>query len=133
MGMISPAKFRGVSETLIGEPRLDSTLAAEYLKRLRAVPEAKALPRLAAELDAIAKAGGDSDAAIKERILGDEELRALVKVIVLLWYLGEIGGPNPYGGRPEHYFQGLFWKIVHAHPPALSGGYSGYWAYPPDN
>jgi len=131
--VISPAEFRRLSKTLIGEPQLDPTLAEQYLQRLRATPEAKALPRLAAELDAIAKAGGDSDAAIKAQILGDDELRALVKAIVLLWYLGKTAGPDPYGGRPEHYFQGLFWKIVHAHPPALSGGYSGHWAYPPDN
>ena len=39
----------------------------------------------------------------------------------------------PEGGRPEHYFAGLFWRVIEAHPPGLSGGYFGHWTYPPDN
>jgi Membrane bound FAD containing D-sorbitol dehydrogenase len=131
--VISPQQFARISEVLTGAEHLDRTLAREYLTRLRAAPEAKALPELAAEFKRIFAATADIDAAIKERILGNDELRALCVVIVLLWYLGEIHGATSAGGHPEHYFQGLFWPVIHAHPPALSGGYSGYWAYPPEN
>jgi hypothetical protein len=130
---ISIEQFSTISEALLGETALDQQLAAEYLERVAAAPEGSALPRLAAELAAILSQGGDPAAAIKAQILGDDQLRALCEVIILLWYLGEIHGQAPTGGHPEHYFRGLFWRVVHAHPPALSGGYSGYWAYPPEN
>jgi Membrane bound FAD containing D-sorbitol dehydrogenase len=131
--MVSLGQFIRLSEALTGEAALDERLANEYLERLVHTPEAKALPKLVAAFEQAMSADGDSNAAIKERILAHDDLRALAVVIVLLWYLGEIHGSEPVGGHPEHYFQGLFWKIVHAHPPALSGGYSGYWAYPPEN
>jgi hypothetical protein len=130
--MVSLSQFIGLSEALTGEAPLDERLAGEYLERLKQAPEAVALPQLVAAFEQ-ALAGEDSEAAITERVFGNDELRGLAGVIVLLWYLGEIHGSKPAGGHPEHYFQGLFWKIVHAHPPALSGGYSGYWAYPPEN
>jgi hypothetical protein len=131
--MVSLNQFVALSEALTGEAPLDANLAGEYLQRVREAPEAAALPRLVGAFEQAVAAGGDTDAAIKERVLAEDDLRALVAVIVLLWYLGEIHGSKPAGGHPEHYFRGLFWRIVHAHPPALSGGYSGYWAYPPEN
>jgi hypothetical protein len=131
--MVSLSQFIQLSEALTGEAPLNAKLAGEYLQRLRGAPEAAVLPQLVAAFEQALAAGGDTDAAIQERVLANDDLRALATVIVLLWYLGEIHGSKPVGGRPEHYFQGLFWKIVHAHPPALSGGYSGYWAYPPEN
>jgi hypothetical protein len=36
-------------------------------------------------------------------------------------------------GSPEQYFRGMMWSVIRAHPPALSGGYFGYWRYPPEN
>jgi hypothetical protein len=133
VSVVSLNQFVRLSEALTGEAPLDEALAGEYLQRLNDAPEAKALPTLVAEFEQLVAAGGDVDGAAKERILGNDDLRALAVVIVLLWYLGEIHGSESIGGHPEHWFRGLFWKIVHAHPPALSGGYSGYWAYPPEN
>jgi hypothetical protein len=131
---ISVEQFLAISRTLIGEPNLDPQLAAAYLERLAGAPEAASLPRLAAELEAIVVRGDRGEhGAIKQKIFGNAELAAISQVIILLWYLGEVHGQAPAGGYPEHYFRGLFWEIVHAHPPALSGGYSGYWAYPPEN
>lgn len=122
-------RFLRLSEALVGESPLDAALAGPYLERIQATAEGADLEALLDEYDAIVAAGGDVDAAITMRIMGHDELRRLARVIIVLWYLGEIGG----GGPAEHYFQGLFWKVVSAHPPGLSGGYFGHWAYPPDN
>jgi hypothetical protein len=129
---VTAERFVAFSEAMLGESQLDHELAAQYLERLKGVPEAAVLDELIATFEEIVVAGG-GDEAIKEQILNRDDLRELVAVILLLWYLGEIHGSVPSGGHPEHYFQGLFWNVIRAHPPALSGGYSGYWAYPPDN
>jgi hypothetical protein len=132
---MTPAKFARISETLTGVTPLDRALAAEYLARVRKTDQAQSLTRLALEYDAIITAGGDVARAITDRILGHDDLRALSLVIIMLWYFGEIHEPGrpAVGGHPEHYFRGLFWEVVQAHPQGLSGGYFGHWAYPPDN
>jgi hypothetical protein len=33
----------------------------------------------------------------------------------------------------EDHFQALMWRVIQAHPPALSGGYFGHWHYPPED
>ena len=132
--MIDP--FLRLSEALTGEAPLDRQLAGEYLQRVRATPEGAHVGRLLAEFAAIEE-GGDTDAAMGGRIMGDTDLRKLVKVIILLWYFGEVaarpGDVPAVDGHPEHYFRGRFWSIVSAHVPGLSGGYFGHWSYPPDN
>jgi hypothetical protein len=122
-------RFLRLSETLTGRSPLDERLAEEYLARVRAAPDGADLEALLDEYDAIVAAGGDLEAAVKHRIMGRDALRKPAKLVILLWYLGEFGE----GGPAEHYFQGLFWDVIHAHPPGLSGGYFGHWSYPPDN
>ena len=34
---------------------------------------------------------------------------------------------------PEDYFESLVWRVIQAHPRALSGGYFGHWHYPPED
>jgi hypothetical protein len=131
--MIPVERFVRLSETLTGIEPLNRTLAAQYLDRLVGVPEAKSLPLLASTVEQILAARGDTDAEITHRILGDEDLRALTKIIVLVWYLGDAPSLKSADQFPQHHFQGRFWDVIHAHPPALSGGYFGHWAYPPDN
>jgi hypothetical protein len=123
------ATFLGLSEALTGRSLLNRDLADAYLERVRASPDGANLDKLLAEYESILKAGGDIHAAITTRIMGRDELRKVATVILLLWYFGDYG----VGGPAEHYFQGLFWTIISAHPPALSGGYFGHWMYPPDN
>src|SRR5688500_12583781 len=125
--------FLKLSEELTGEAPLNPTLARDYLKRVRAAAEGAHLDALLAEAGAIFEAGGDVQSAIAERIMGDDDLRRVAKVVILIWYFGEIRGAQDVGGHPDHYFQGLFWPIVSAHAPGISGGYFGHWSYPPDN
>src|SRR5262245_3887067 len=123
--------FYTLSVVLTGEPTLHRPLVGGLLQRLRSVPEAAHLDRLAAVYSAIlADVAGDEAKLIGERILDDRDLRTLVKLIVVLWYTGEL--TNSPMSEDEH-FQGIVWRVASAHPPGLSGGYFGHWTYPPDN
>lgn len=130
-------RFRALSVRLLGQNELPVDLAAEYLDRVRAVcPEpGAALFDLLETFGEIVASGGDVDAAIRERIFGDARLRQSARRIIILWYLGELvdDADKSIGGPPEHHFRGLMWEMIHAHPPGLSGGYFGYWKYPPEN
>ncbi|WP_165226244.1 sugar dehydrogenase complex small subunit [Aquisphaera insulae] len=126
-------RFLCLSEALTGFAPLDRALAEEYLGRIEAAPEGANLPDLLDEFDAIVAAEGGAGAAITARIMNVPRFQQTAQVVILLWYLGEIRGQRPAGGRPEHYFSGLFWDVISAHPPGLSGGYFGHWTYPPDN
>lgn len=42
--------------------------------------------------------------------------------------------PRDCGADEElDYFEAAVWRVIQAHPPALSGGYFGYWHYPPED
>lgn len=131
--MSSVERFIRVSEALTGVAPLDPTLAGQYLARIAVAPEGPQLSDLLEEYDAIMAGGGNIDAAITARIMNVPRHQEIAQVVMLLWYLGEIRGQKLEGGYPDHFFQGLFWNVISAHPPGLSGGYFGHWTYPPDN
>jgi hypothetical protein len=126
-------RFLSASEILTGVVPLDRALGAQYLERVQAAPEGADLADMLDEFDAIVAAGGDVEKAVTERVMNMPRRQKVAQVVILLWYLGEVRGQAPAGGRPEHHFQGLFWNVIGAHPPGLSGGYFGHWTYPPDN
>lgn len=129
--------FRALSARLVGQAQVPVEFAAEYLDRIRALgSEADTtLGVLLAAFGEIVAAGGDVDAAIRERIFGEARLRQTARRIIILWYLGELvdESDKAIAGPPAHHFRGLMWEIIHAHPLGLSGGYFGYWKYPPEN
>ena len=76
--------------------------------------------------------------------------KRLNQVILYLWYTSELILPeeiddffNPENksfrkiesksDSPTPYYESLVWKAAKAHPPALTGGYFGYWKYLPEN
>lgn len=126
-------RFLRVSEALTGISALESKLAQEYLDRIAATAEGANLTDLLDEFDAIVGTTEEIEAAITNQIMNVPKRQRLAQVIILLWYLGQIHGQKQEGGYPEHYYQGLFWNVISAHPPGLSGGYFGHWSYPPDN
>jgi hypothetical protein len=119
-------RFHRLSVALTGVTPLDVALAGEYLPSVQAVPNFAALVD---EFDACVAAGGDVDARIRTRIMAVPALLAAAQAVILLWYLGEVRGAT----TAEHYFRGVFWEVIGAHTPGLSGGYFGHWSYPPDN
>lgn len=149
--------FIALSSILIGERNLDPELARKYLDRLLAVTvSGDPMPkRVEALLDAfreIRKGGGDLEEGVRQQIMNNEMLLPIARQIIYLWYTSaflvrsvkpdmivnlETGRPDTSTtlqfGSPEQYFRGLIWSVIRAHPPALSGGYFGYWRYPPEN
>jgi hypothetical protein len=117
-------QFRRLSQTLTGCTPLSLELADRYLDNLADRPEAARLSELGTRLE-----GGEDPSTV----LADPELKELVRLVLVLWYFGLLDITPAKALGPEQYYSGLFWSVVHAHPPGLSGGYSGYWAYPPEN
>lgn len=149
--------FLELSSVLTNEQGLDRGLAEKYLERLLKAPvEGEAMrDRLEALLNVfreIRAGGGDIVEGVRARIINNAALSPLARQIIFLWYTSaflvrskkpdsianlETGRPDSSTtlqfGSPEQYFRGMMWSVIRAHPPALSGGYFGYWKYPPEN
>jgi hypothetical protein len=74
----------------------------------------------------------------------DECLAGVARAITFFLYVGVL--PDAEGQElsaesstkliirePSDYFESLIWRVIQAHPPALSGGYFGHWFYPPED
>lgn len=149
--------FIALSSILIGTRNPDRELAQEYLDRLLAVPVGgdPMLKRVEALLNIfreIRDGGGDLEEGVRQRIINNDAVSPIARQIIYLWYTSaflvrsvkpdtavnlDTGRPDTSTtlqfGTPEQYFRGLMWSVIRAHPPALSGGYFGYWRYPPEN
>lgn len=124
-------RFIRLSEALTGFHPLSSTLAQTYLARLRSEPFGQCIEALLRAFDAMSA----PEREIPDTIFANDNLRPLAEQIILVWYTSAFctDGTNWRFGQPDEYFQALMWTGIHAHPPALSGGYFGYWKYPPEN
>jgi hypothetical protein len=149
--------FITLSSVLIGERNPDRDLAQKYLDRLLAAPVGgtpmrERMEALLNTFREIRAGGGDLEEGVRQRIVNDDALSPVARQIIYLWYTSaflvrvvtppaavnlETGRPDTNTtlqfGSPEQYFRGLMWSVIRAHPPALSGGYFGYWRYPPEN
>ncbi len=95
-----------------------------------------------AELDKLmvaadeALASADPEAKLTVAMEQSAEVRNAVRRLAHLWYAGRLptvqGGADPGFISEEAYFSGLLWRAARAHPPGLSGGYTGHWRYAPD-
>lgn len=149
--------FISLSSILIGEANPDKGLAQKYLDRLLAIsvggdPMNKRVEALLKTFREIQSGGGNLEEGVRQRIINDAVLSPIARQVIFLWYTSaflvrsvkpdeavnlETGRPDTSTtlrfGSPEQYFRGLMWPVIRAHPPALSGGYFGYWRYPPEN
>lgn len=91
--------------------------ARGLLARLREAPEAGALDDLLQTYEGILAEPSGHDELIRERILGVEGLRSVAKMIIILWYTGELLSSKPSPMTEEQHFQALVWNTAHAHPP----------------
>lgn len=132
-------QFITFSEVLTGEADLDRTLARAYLSRIEREPTGAWLPSLLMLFQEILDSGGDVQQLVRERVLDDPVYWPLARQILLLWYTSALRTIDAAGkavwvpGTEEEYFGALIWPAIRAHPPGLSGGYFGHWAYPPEN
>jgi hypothetical protein len=139
------ATFNHLSRVLTGERTLPDRLVALYLDRLGRDPDAAPLLQPLLTRFAAQAAAPDFDAErFRTDISSDPELGPLVRRIVLLWITGAlpevdwVTAAKPeqrlhYLDDPIAFFGALMWPLMAAHVPGLSGGYFGYWRYPPEN
>jgi hypothetical protein len=134
--------FMNLSKVLTGEPKLDRTLANEYLQRLKGQNPAQ----IQKILDEFGKIADDPYLVfeIKRRIVetkepGNEALPSMAQQIIRIWYtseffpLGPDGKPGSVadGGTQKQYYRGLLWKVIQAHAPTHSTQNYGYWTTKP--
>lgn len=130
--------FCVVSRVLTGVVGINARLAAIYLARLKAdVEAAKQLQAFLTASKAVLSAPIEKrEEEARSRLVDAPVLAQLTRRIIVLWYTGKLldGAMNLTDPRsPEEYFGALMWDVMGAHAPGLSGGYFGYWRYPPEN
>jgi hypothetical protein len=130
---MNSAQFHQLSLGLLGEPSLDAGRAEGLLQRFLPAADREDLDRLTVVADGLPLDPEEREKAIRSKIMADPDLRALAKTIIVLWYTGDLLGATASPPTEDQYFAALMWPVARAHPPGLSGGYFGHWAYPPDN
>ena len=126
--------FLELSEIMTGFDSLPPKLGALYqaeLENLFPAPFKQLLEVFAANKSSDP---GNNVEAVGRYIWGDPALQPFAAAVTTLWYNAVLDfGGKKWVAPPEAYFESLLWKAVDAHPPALSGGYFGYWRYAPEN
>lgn len=123
--------FLTLSIALLGDPELPAQGAAELAELLpvQLGPGfAEAIARWAAR-----PADVPAEAWIEAELWADTAARAVCTGIMMAWLFG--AAPTTDSDDPRwaaRWFEGRFWTYAHAHVPGLSGGYFGYWSYPPE-
>jgi hypothetical protein len=129
MSAITKEKFWRLSMVLTGHPELARTLSDEYFDIVAGRVGTAAIEGLLEAAD-----GGQKD--LTELITGHDH-GPIAQTVIRLWFTGIFvppDGTSPMSvQKPEHHFEALLWSDIGAHPPGLSGGYFGYWAYPAEN
>lgn len=125
--------FVALSSYLVAR-QVEADMAALYLARIRAEMPGAPVDELISLFVRLQATSGDLEADVRTQIVESPELGPLVGQIMLLWYTSasEQAGEWKFG-TPEQYFRADVWTVIGAHPPGLSGGYFGYWRYPPEN
>lgn len=127
--------FLELSQILTGFNNLDAKIAEVYYKELHSLNGASLDLLLAAFDSQVKNQPGDPEALIRTNLWSDPTYKSVCQSIILAWYNASItaNGSTIWVGPPELYYESLLWKAVEAHPPAISGGYFGYWRYAPEN
>ncbi len=125
--------FAEMSSKLCGDDSLSLPLAEEYYTCF--LPDTNFIKLLEQYKEIVEQNRGDIISEIEEKLLISPDFRLLIKKIIMLWYLGYSDAITGDLKGEKHYFhyEALVWKVIHAHPPGLTGGYYGYWAYKPEN
>lgn len=63
--------------------------------------------------------------------LRDPSRQGPVRALTYLLYTGAL--PDGSVGEEADYFESVVWRVIQAHPRALTGGYFGHWHYPPED
>jgi hypothetical protein len=124
--------FKQFSVIVCADESISNSLSKEYYDLFS--KDVNFLPLLTDFKKIIDSNPSDIVLEICNNILSNSAYKNLVKEIIKLWYLGKIDRLGELKGN-DHYFHydALIWKVLHAHPTGLTGGYYGYWSYKPEN
>jgi hypothetical protein len=134
--------FRAFSERLTGFDALRPELARAHLGRA-SVSELGCGGALVELLDRWDQAVAANTTGAFNEVIGTQD--ELCKSLIFLWYTSTWPLPNPGNplllsarvdvadDDPAITLQALMWTAISAHPPMLTGGYFGYWRYPPES
>jgi len=132
--------FLRISALLTGFENLRPELSNLYFAQLQEAFKAPMMALLNAYESKITGKPGGPGELFRTNIWNDPAMKPICTLIINLWYTARFDSTNILPGNPvkwiapeEAYFESLLWKAVEAHPPALSGGYVGYWRYAPEN
>jgi hypothetical protein len=119
---------------------LPCDLASDYEARLREAGMAQELDELLVVYRRLREESRLDHDSLAAALFADAKLKRVAHQLIVLWYssalienIDETAPPRLKFGKPQHHFRSLLWEVIGAHPPALSGGYFGYWRYPPEN
>ena len=130
------ADFLRLSELLTGFDGLSSSLAETYLEFFRAQPGVgSTIDELIDVFSLLEHEDGNLETLVRTRIVENVQFAELTQRIITIWYTASYSkdAHTTVVVEAAPYFQSLLWPTVSAHTPGLSGGYFGYWAYPPEN
>jgi lipopolysaccharide biosynthesis regulator YciM len=127
--------FLEVSKLVTGYSDIGGELEQTYAAVMSSRPDWEVeLERLLAAADEV-KASADPEAALMDLMRQRAEVGRAAQRLAHLWYTGRLPSENKVDAAfvsEQAYFGGLIWRAARAHPPGLSGGYSGHWRYAPD-
>ena len=127
------AGFVALSRYLTGAD-IASDLAAAYLARVKAERFGTRIEPLIALFRSLERSSTDLESDVRSQIIQSSEHGPLAQQVMLLWYTSAFEDSSQWKfGTPDQHFRALIWPVIGAHPPALSGGYFGYWKYPPEH
>jgi hypothetical protein len=131
--------FIELSVILTGYEKLNPRIAQLYYDKLSNVFGEHFSKILETYHEAVKINVNDPELVVRTKIWSDHDMQVLSQEIIKLWYTARltttnfVTAPVNWVAPQEAYFESLLWKTIEAHPPALSGGYFGYWRYAPEN
>ncbi|MRI55311.1 hypothetical protein D8770_15260 [Methylobacterium sp. DB1607] len=128
-------EFLTISRLVTGVDDLDPVLAETYRRLMTSTAAADGEFAALRSAAAAAANATEPEAALKAALADNRAAAAAAQRLAYLWYAGRLppeGGVDAAFPSAEAYFGGLLWRVVGAHPPGLSGGYTGHWRYAPD-
>ncbi len=122
--------FFALSQLLTGEESLNRDVSTAYLGRIgSAFPVA--LPLLLATFRGLAGKPDPGDALLSDLAQHPDQAE-LARQVVTVWYTSQFTKPDKSTDPPgdlNQYRSALLWKVIRAHPPAVSAGPYGYWEF----
>ncbi len=126
--------FMSLSKILTGFDELNEVIGRDYLIKLSQGMSNEILIDILKVYKSHISVNDDINNWIKNEISNNDPRRKLTREIIMLWYTGSFNDAsgNTDIGDASHYFNGLMWKVIQAHPPGITGGAYGYWAHEPE-